>query len=62
MKWKRKGVIKVDKKKIWNNLYTVGEEPLDKNGEPIKSDNEVKFTHFKGGKGFYPGMLLRQIN
>jgi hypothetical protein len=62
VKWKRKGVIKVDKKKIWNNLYTVGEEPLDKNGEPIKSDNEVKFTHFKGGKGFYPGMLLRQIN
>ncbi len=62
VKWKRKGVIKVDKKKIWNNLYSVGEEPLDENGKPIKADNDVKFTHFKGGKGFYPGMLLRQIN
>jgi hypothetical protein len=62
MKWKRKGVIKVDKAKIWNNMFNAGDGPmLDEKGEPIKS-NGVEFTHFKGGKGYYPGMLLRQIN
>ncbi|PCJ24601.1 MAG: hypothetical protein COA97_09480 [Flavobacteriales bacterium] len=62
VKWKRKGVIKVDKNKIWNNQYNVGDgEQLDEDGKPIKS-NGVEFTHFKGGKGYYPGMLLRQIN
>ncbi len=59
VKWKRKGVIKVDKKKIWDNRFSAGEKLLDGNGEPIKPENELKFTHFKGGKGFYPGMLLR---
>jgi hypothetical protein len=62
VKWKRKGVIKVDKAKIWNNMYGVGEGPaLDVEGNEIKG-NGVEFTHFKGGKGYYPGMLLRQIN
>ena len=62
VKWKRKGVIKVDKNKIWDNMYSVGDGPtLDENGEEVKG-NGVKFTHFKGGKGYYPGMLLRQIN
>ena len=61
--YKRKGVIKVEKGKIWDNMYNVGEgQPLDENGNPIESDSSVQFTHFKGGKGYYPGMLIRQID
>ncbi|MDF1672393.1 MAG: hypothetical protein P1U41_02750 [Vicingaceae bacterium] len=60
--YKRKGVIKVDKKKIWDNRYAAGEEPLDDNGNPVEPENDLEFTHFKGGKGFFPGMLIRQIN
>ena len=60
--YKRKGIIKVDKKNIWNNKYNIGEELLDKEGNPIEVENNIEFTHFKGGKGFYPGMLIRQIN
>lgn len=62
LSYKRKGVIKVDKKKIWDNRYAAGEEPLDEEGNPIKPENDLEFTHFKGGKGFFPGMLIRQIN
>ena len=60
--YKRKGIIKVDKKNIWNNKYNIGEELLDEEGNPIEVENNIEFTHFKGGKGFYPGMLIRQIN
>jgi len=60
--YKRKGVIKVDKKKIWDNRFSAGETLLDENGEPMKPENDLKYTHFKGGNGYYPGMLLRQIN
>ncbi len=60
--YKRKGVIKVDKKNIWNNKYNIGEEPLDEEGNPIEIENDIEFTYFKGGKGYYPGMLIRQIN
>lgn len=60
--YKRKGVIKVDKKKIWDNRYAAGEEPVDENGNPVEPENDLEFTHFKGGKGFFPGMLIRQIN
>lgn len=63
LKYKRKAVIKVDKKKIWDNRFNAGEEPLDENGEPIKPENDLEFTHFKGkSSGLYPGLLLRQIN
>jgi hypothetical protein len=62
VKWKRKGVIKVDKSKIWNNIASEGDQPLlDEKGEPIK-DSGVEFTHFKGKGKYFPGMLLRQIN
>ena len=62
VKWKRKGVIKVDKSKIWNNIATEGDQPLlDDKGDPIK-DSGVEFTHFKGKGKYFPGMLLRQIN
>ncbi|MEW7277650.1 hypothetical protein ABW636_03555 [Aquimarina sp. 2201CG1-2-11] len=53
--YKRKGVIKVDKKQIWDNRYMAGEE--QENKEEIK-----EYTLFKGGKNFYSGMLIRQIN
>ena len=60
--YNRKGVIKVEKGKIWNNMYNAGETPVDEEGNPIEVDSSIEFTHFKGGKGFYPGMLLRQID
>lgn len=60
--YKRKGIITVDKKNIWDNRFAAGEEPIDENGNPIEIDNNIEFTHFKGGKGYYPGMLIRQIN
>lgn len=63
LKYKRKGVLKVDKKKIWDNRFNAGEAPLDENGEPMKPENDLEFTHFKGSsKGLFPGMLIRQIN
>jgi len=62
VKYKRKGVIKVNKKGIWNNMYNAGEKPVDENGDPIKLQENLEYTLFKGGKGYYPGMLIRQIN
>lgn len=53
--YKRQGVIKVDKKQIWDNRFMAGEEQ--------ESAEEVKeYTLFKGGKNYYAGMLIRQIN
>lgn len=60
--YKRKGIITVDKKNIWDNRFAAGETPLDEEGNPIEVDDAIEFTHFKGGKGYYPGMLIRQIN
>lgn len=60
--YKRKGVITVEKGKIMDNRYAAGEEPLDEEGNPIAPENTLEFTTFKGGKGYYPGMLIRQIN
>jgi len=59
-KYDRKGVIKVDGKLIWDNRYAAGEEPGTENAEASKKPI-LKFTTFKGGKDFYPGMLIRQI-
>lgn len=60
--YKRKGIITVDKKNIWDNRFAAGETPLDEEGNPVELDDAIEFTHFKGGKGYYPGMLIRQIN
>lgn len=55
--YKRQGVIKVDKKQIWDNRFMAAEE------REAKGEGEVKeYTLFKGGKNFYAGMLIRQIN
>jgi hypothetical protein len=56
----RKGIVKVDKKQIWDNRYNAGEAPENlkidkKTGEPIMS------TLLSKSKAAYPGMLLRQI-
>jgi len=53
--YKRQGVIKVDKKQIWDNRYMAGEEAE-------ATEEVVKHTLFKGGKNYYSGMLIRQIN
>jgi len=60
--YKRKGVITVEKNKIMDNRYAAGEIPLDEEGNPIKPENDFEYTTFKGGKGYYAGMLIRQIN
>jgi hypothetical protein len=52
-KYVRKGTIKVDKKLLWDNRFNAIE------GSDKKEASE--YTTFKGGKDFYPGMLIRQI-
>lgn len=59
VKWKRKGVVVVDKKNIWDNVSD--EDEVDEEGNPVKKQ-DIKFTHFKGKGKYYPGMLMRQIN
>ena len=51
--YNRVGVIKVDKKHIWDNRYRAYEE----------NNSSFEYTSFNGGKNkFYQGMLIRQIN
>lgn len=51
---KRVGVIKVDKRKIWDNEYRADYE---------SGDSGRAFTEFSGSSNkFYEGMLIRQIN
>jgi hypothetical protein len=63
-----KGVIKVDKKLIWDNRYNAGEGPImEADTIPVDSTAKVEpkvildRTTFKGGKGFYSGMLIKQL-
>ncbi|MGB0896264.1 MAG: hypothetical protein ACPGRW_02995, partial [Flavobacteriaceae bacterium] len=53
--YKRVGVIKVDKSHIWDNRYKAADEQET-------SDDSENYTIFKGGKNYYSGMLIRQIN
>lgn len=53
----RKGVIKVDGSRIWNNLNTI--EELEAVG--ASRPQGESFTVFTGGDNFAPGMLIRQI-
>ena len=60
LEYKRQGIVKVDKKQIWDNRYNAGETPekpqIDKKtGEPIRS------TLLTKSKVAAPGMLLRLI-
>ncbi len=52
-KYVRKGIIKVDKKLLWDNRFNAIEDSEEK--------EVLQYTTFKGGKDFYSGMLIRQI-
>lgn len=54
-KYKRVGTIKPAKGKIWDNRYMAVEEEAE--------NALLKYTTFEvvSGKGFYPGMLVREI-
>ncbi len=56
-KYKRRGIIKVDKKHIWDNRYEAG-----KGGDESNEASKLGFTKFRGIGKFYEGMLIRQIN
>lgn len=51
-KYVKKCIIKVKKKKIWDNRFNAGNEV---------TTSGIQGTQFKGGKKCYPGMLIRQI-
>ena len=55
--YNKKGIIKVDKKRLWDNQFYAAKPPEQKNKkEPITA------TGFKGCKNsFYKGMLIKQI-
>jgi len=58
-RYKRKGVVKVDKKNIWDNRHMAGEG----SEESSKSNaSQLEYTLFKGSGKYYEGMLIRQIN
>ncbi len=54
-RYKRKGIIKVDKNHIWDNRFMANEDPKN-------TQSQLDFTVFKGSGKFYKGMLIRQIN
>ena len=58
-KYVRKGIVKVDKKQIWDNRFVAGEvQAVDS----IASNKpKIDRTLFKGAKNYYAGMLIRQI-
>ncbi len=53
IEYKSIGTIKVDGNKIWDNRFNLGDEA------PV--EGAVDRTTFKGGKKFYPGLLIRQL-
>lgn len=46
------GTVKVDKKQIWNNLFSLSQ---------AEAEGPPQYTAFKGGKGVFPGMMIKQI-
>lgn len=54
-RYKSKGIIKVDKNHIWDNRFMAADDPGN-------SDAQLNYTLFKGGKKYYTGMLIRQVN
>lgn len=53
IEYKSIGTIKVDGDKIWDNRKNLGDE--------VPVEGAVDRTTFKGGKKFYPGLLIRQL-
>lgn len=50
-----RGTIKATKKGIWDNRYYAADE------ESQRKNSKVDKTTFKGGKNYYPGMLIKQV-
>ena len=59
--YKQVGVVKADKKNIWDNRYNMAELEGVDTGDKETGNKEIEGTHFKGGKNIMPGMLLRQV-
>ncbi len=57
-KYKRRGVIRVDKDHIWDNRFMASDMP-DNSDNLIPDEN---YTIFRGDGKYYPGWLIRQIN
>jgi hypothetical protein len=53
------GKIVVDKNLIWDNRYSLGTDDPD-NGNK-KKQQALDRTTFKGGKDYYPGLLIKQV-
>jgi hypothetical protein len=53
IEYKSIGTIKVDGDKIWDNRFNLGDE--------APAEGALDRTTFKGGKKFYPGLLIRQL-
>lgn len=61
--YKRVGVIKASKGKIWDNRYGADEEQVELAKAGKSEMTLVKATSFSGNiKNIYPGMLIRQID
>lgn len=61
--YKKLGTIKVDKDLVWDNRLSDGEEipVLENIVEGTDPKAIIDRTTFKGGKKFYPGLLIKQI-
>jgi len=60
-KYVRKGVITVEKDKIWDNRYMAADIPPADTTAAALAKPAIDRTFFKGGSKFYAGMLIRQI-
>lgn len=59
--YKSMGKIEVDKKLIWDNRYSLGVDDPDNGEKKGNKENNLDRTTFKGGKNYYPGLLIKQI-
>ena len=53
IEWKSVGVVKVDKKQIWDNRYSLTDEKNEA--------SELKGTVLSSNKKAVPGMVIRQV-
>ena len=58
-KYERLGTIKVDKDQIWDNRFSIGENPQPET--PTEAKPAIDKTTFEGGKKYYSGLLIRQL-
>lgn len=56
VEWKSVGVVKVDKKQIWDNRYALTDE-----AKKAAEESEVKGTVLSANKKAVPGMVVRQV-